>query len=522
MEEIILYKKPVEMPVKLNVWCAFPAVYNFAMSALGYLTVFKSIDTIEGIFAERIYTDSEKTFLNVNDVNIISFSLSFELDYLGILEILKKYNIPFLYKERSENHPLIYGGGPVLSANFEPFKNFFDFIMIGDCEVNIKKVFEILRNNTDKTKTEKLKLLSQIEGIYVPSLNNKVKKITAPLNECVSTPILTEKSFFPNTYIIEIERGCPQNCAFCLTSYINNPVRFNSYEEIISKIDEGLKYTNKIALLGALICSHPQIDDICNYISSKADSCQKKIEVSVSSLRADYVSDSILSMLRKCGQNTATIAVEAGSERLRNIINKKLSDADIFNVIDKMVSFGFKGLKIYGIIGLPTETCEDLDAFVNFVKQIKIKHKQFNIIPSFSTFVPKAHTPFQFAKREDTKTLEKKIEYLKKQFAKIGIKIRVSSAKWDYVQSLLSRGTDELTPYLIDVFNEGANLGNFKNIYKKYEKKGLLKNPDIVALNEIPLDENLPWEGIEYNKNKEFLKKEYKRLMNLNEYRNLI
>lgn len=513
MSEIFLYQTNKTEETKLNVWCAFPAVYNFGMSALGYLAVFQMIDTIDGIYAERIFTDSEKTQIRPDEADVISFSFSFEVDFLGIMSILEKYKIPFLAKDRAENAPLIYGGGPVLSANPEPFAELFDFIMVGDAEPHIKEVFEYLKENTDKTKQEKLEYLAKIEGVYVPALKNKVKKVTAPLDRCLSTPILTDKSFFPDTFIIELERGCPQCCAFCLTSFLNRPVRYCSYEEIIEKIELGLKYTNKLAFLGALICAHPRIDDICQYIIDKVNSGME-LEVSVSSLRADYVSDKTLEMLHKCGQRTATIAIEAGSDRLRKVINKQLTKQDILGVVDKMVAHGFTGLKMYGILGLPTETYEDLDAFVDLCKEIKQKYKTFTLTPSFSTFVPKAHTPFQFAKREATKELEKKNEYIKKQFAKIGIKARTGSVKWDYIQALLSRGGRELTPYLIEVYKQGANLGAFKSVYKEFQKAGKLQNSDKIALDEQTC-EQLPWNFIEYSRNCDFLNAEYKRLLTL-------
>ncbi len=518
MSEICLYSTNKTKETLLNVWCAFPAVYNFGMSALGYLTVAKYIDSVDGIFSERIFTDTEKTYIKQNEVDIISFSFSFEMDYLGILGIMKKYNIPFYAKDRDENQPLICAGGPVVTANPEPFAELFDFITVGDAEPNIKQIYECLMNNKSKTKQERLQLLSEIEGVYIPTLKDekyKVKKVTSCIETCVSSPILTEKSFFPNTFIIEVERGCPQNCAFCLTSVLNTPVRFCPYEEIIEQIEIGLKYTNKLALLGALICSHPRIDDICQYIIDKVDSGMQ-LEVTVSSLRADYVSDTVLEMLHKCGQKTATIAIEAGSDRLRKVINKHLSKDDILCVVDKMVKHGFTGLKMYGILGLPTETYEDLDSFVELCKEIKQKYKGFLLTPSFSTFVPKAHTPFQFAKREDTKTLEKKNEYIKKEFAKIGIKARTGSVKWDYVQSLISRGDRTLTPYLIEVFNQGANLGAFKSVYKEFENKGLLKDSDEYALNEQSSDDILPWDFIEFSRKRSFLVTEYKRLMGLN------
>lgn len=514
MAEQYLYDPVRTSASKLNVWCAFPAVRNFGMSALGYLSVFKSINTIEDIFSERIFTDTERTYINSKDVDVISFSFSFELDYLGILKILEKYNIPFLAKDRAENAPLIYGGGPVLTTNPEPFAEIFDFIMIGDAEPHIKEVFEILRDNREKPKFEKLKLIAKIEGIYVPAFKTdsyEVKKVTSNNKACTYTPILTEESFFSNTFIIEVERGCPKNCAFCLTSYINNPVRFFDYEDIIEKIELGLKYTNKIALLGALICAHPRIDDICDYIIKKVDSGMD-IEVSVSSLRADYVSDKTLEMLHKCGQRTATIAVEAGSDRLRKVINKQLTNEEILSVTEKLYKHGFSGVKMYGILGLPTETYEDLDSFVDLCKQIKQKYKGFTVTPAFSTFVPKAQTPFQYAKKEDTKSLEKKNEYIKKEFAKIGIKARTSSVKWDYIQALLSRGDRSLTPYLIEVYKQGGNIGAFKSVYKEFNKQGLLKPSDDFALNELKEDVT-PWNFIKYDNNKISLNAEYKRLL---------
>lgn len=517
MSETYLYSTNKTNETKLNVWCAFPAVYNFGMSALGYLAVAKYIDNIDGVYSERIFTDTDRTNTMKENVDVITFSFSFEMDYLGILNILKKYNIPFYAKDRDENQPLICAGGPVVSANPEPFAELFDFITIGDAEPNINQIYNCLINNKEKSKTEKLAHLSEIDGVYIPSLkdgNYKVKKVSSCLDTCVSTPILTEKSFFSNTFIIEVERGCPQSCAFCLTSFLNTPVRFCPYEEIIEQIETGLKYTNKLALLGALICAHPRIDDICQYIIDKVDS-GLELEVTVSSLRADYVSDTVLEMLHKCGQKTATIAVEAGSDRLRKVINKHLTKDDIMSIVDKMVKHGFTGLKMYGILGLPTETYEDLDAFVELCKEIKQKYKGFILTPSFSTFVPKAHTPFQFAKREDTKTLEKKNEYIKKEFAKIGIKARTSSVKWDFIQALISRGDRTLTPYLIEVFNQGANIGAFKFVYKDFEKNGLLKSADEFAVNEINFDKILPWDFIEYPRNRQFLEKEYKRLMSL-------
>lgn len=528
--ETYLYKKENKTQTKLNLWMAYPGIKSFGMASLGYLTVFKTIDTIDGIFAERIFTDTKDTRIKLQDVDVFGFSFSFELDILCILKLLKQYNIPFKNTERNSGHPLIYGGGPVLTANPEPFAPFFDFIMIGDIEPIGKQVFQYIRDNKEMPRNELLSKLAKFEGIYVPSLTKfdekqnkvltldnkefKVKKISAELSECTYTPILSKDSYFSNTFIVEIERGCPQRCGFCLASYLNLPTRCCSIENLIKTFELGLKYTNKIALLGALVCGHPDFDKICDFFIKKIDNGEN-IELTISSLRADYVSPKTIEMLVKSGQRTATIAVEAGSERLRKIINKNLSEKEIMDVVKIAEDNGLKGLKMYAMIGLPTETYDDLDELVALIKRIKTKHKTFDITLGFSTFVPKAQTPFQYAQREDTKSLEKKYEYLKKEFHKIGVKIRTSSVKWDYIQALLSRGDRRLCDYLISVFESECNLGAFKKSYKELKKSKNLPSSDYYALEEKSTDKNLPWDFIENFISNKDLADEYNRLLRL-------
>lgn len=528
MSEIFLYPHDHSKNNELNVWLAFPGIYAFGMSSIGYLSIFKTIDEIEDVFIERVFTDTKSTSLKVSDVDLIGFSFSFELDFLSIFKIMKQQNIPYLAKDRDESHPLIFGGGPVLSSNPEPFALIFDFIMIGDAENNEKFIIETIKDNKNLSKEQILEKLSNIEGVYVPSLtifdpeNNlvttkegkpySVTKTTADLSECVYTPILSEESYFSNTFIVEIARGCPKKCGFCLASYLNLPVRFCSYENIIEKLEMGLKHTNKIALLGAMIAAHPRFDDICDYIIAKVDAGEK-IELTVSSLRADYVSAKTIEMLVKCGQRTATIAIEAGSERLRKVINKDLTEEQILSMINIAKENGLKGLKIYGMIGLPTETQEDLDQLLELAKKIKKMHKGFDFSMSFATFVPKAHTPFQYCERDSTKSLEKKYEYLKKQFHKLGIKIRCSSVKWDYIQAIFSRGDRRLADYLVEVFESGSNIGCFRNTYKKFVQEKKLPESDEFAIKAIDLNRNNPWDFVKIHKDNAILKQEYNRLL---------
>lgn len=512
MKEKFLYKVKSKN-TDFKIWMAFPGIYSFSMSSIGYLWICKNIDMLENVHLERICTDTKKTDFKIQDVNLIGFSFSFDLDFLNIFKILEKYKIPLKSSERNHSCPLIFGGGPVLSANPEPFIDFFDFIIMGDGEgVNVEAV-KICEKNKLKNKQFILEELSQIEGIYVPSLKQKtVKKVNCELSDCISTPILSEKSFFKDTYIIEIARGCSNRCGFCLASYLNLPQRFVKYEKVVESIDSGLKHTNKIALLGALISAHPRFEDICKYIYNKAHE-NPGIELSVSSLRADAIDPDVIKTLVKCGQKTTTIAIEAGSNRLRKVINKNLSEEQILNMVDVAEKNGLKGLKIYAMIGLPTETYQDLEEMVNLVKKIKKSHKGFSLGFSFSTFVPKPHTPFQWCKREETKSLEKKQSYLKKEFHKLGVKANFSSAKWDYYQTLLSRGGRELSKYIIKVHDMGGNIGAFKAAYKAVKSQNNLPDSDFYTLREYDLEEKLPWDFIQVPPGKEFLKKEYLRLL---------
>lgn len=513
--EKFLYENLKNKNADYNVWMAFPGIYSFSMSSLGYLWVCRNIDLLEDVNLERICTDTKKTKFMAKDINLIGFSFSFDLDFLNIFKILDKYKIPLKSSQRDGNHPLIFGGGPVLSSNPEPFSEFFDFIILGDGEkVNIDAV-NICKNNKNKLKKEILEELSKIDGIYVPSLGHKnVKKISCELSDCIFTPILSEQSFFKNTFIIEIARGCSNRCGFCLASYLNLPQRFVSYEKVIESIDLGFKHTNKIALLGALISAHPKFDDICSYIYEKTQE-NPDIELSVSSLRSDAISPNAVKTLVACGQKHATIAIEAGSDRLRKVINKNLTEEQIMETVKIAEENGLKGLKIYAMIGLPTETSQDLKEMVNLVKKIKKIHKNFSLGFSFSTFVPKPHTPFQWCSREETKSLEKKQNYLKKEFHKLGIKASFSSAKWDYYQTLLSRGGRELCDYVLKVYELGGNIGAFKTAYKQISESENLPDSDFYTLRQFNLEENLPWDFIEVMPGKEFLKKEYLRLIQI-------
>ena len=505
--EIFLYERPIKKDYDFNMWFFFPGPESFAMSSLGYLWLYRAIDMLDGIDIERVYSDTKTTRIMRDKIDLIGMSFTFDTDFMAIFKFLEWNKYELKAKDRKETDPIIFAGGPVISSNPEPYKEIFDFMIIGDGEDTNLDATKLCHELKDKPKSEILLELSKMEGVYVPSLNKTVKKITKKLTECIYTPIISDGAFFPNTFILEVERGCANRCGFCLASYLNLPIRFVDYEKIIKTIELGLQHTNKIALLGAQITAHPRFKDICKYIEEKIDNGQD-IEMSVSSLRVDSFIPEVVNTLVKAGQKNLTLAIEAGSERLRRVINKNLTEEQIYKAIDVARDCGLKGIKFYGMIGLPTETQEDIEEIVNLSKRIKQKYKGFDINFGFSTFVPKANTPFQWFGREDEKSLEKKTNYLKKELHKLGIQISISSAKWDYYQALLSRGDENLTDYVIEVYKQGGKLGAFKKVAKEMKI-----NTDYYTIEDYSYDKELPWDYIDIRPGKEFLIEESKRLV---------
>ena len=499
--EKFLYKRNPKKNADYNIWMAFPGCYSFALSSLGYLHIFRLMDEMEEVNVERVYSDSTKTEIQFKDVNAIAFSSSFDLDFMSIFSMFDKYKIPYKTSDRDKNMPIIFCGGPVVTANPIPYKDFFDFMIIGDGEQLNTNVVTILADNKDKPKDEILKLLAKLNGVYVPTLNQeKIVKNSCKIENCVYTPILSDDAFFKDMFIIEISRGCANCCGFCMASYLNLPVRFAPYENIIEAIDLGLQYTNKIALLGAQVSIHPKFKQICEYIAQKVQK-NPEIEMSISSLRVDAVDDAMIKTLVSAHQKHVTIAIEAGSERLRKVINKNITEEQIKHTVETARLNGLKGVKIYAMIGIPTETQEDLNEIVRVAKELKQANKGFDISFAFSSFIPKPHTPLQ--------ELEKRQNFLQKEFHKIGVKTSFSSIKWDYWQTVLSRGDDKISDFIIDVYKNGSKLGAFKKAAKdKF-------NPDDYALRDFNVNEALSWDIIDLPPSKEVLIERHKKLLNL-------
>ncbi len=506
--ETKLYIPPAKQACNLVFWFCYPAINSFALSSLGYLWLLKEAEMLEDVCVEKVTTDTQNTRFMPSEVDLMAFSFSFDLDFLNILAMLDKYGIPLKTSDRGEEHPLVFAGGPVVSANPEPYRDFFDFVIIGDGErVNIEAI-ELIKANKNLTRAEKLKLLAQIEGIYVPTLPAVVKKSTKKLEQCIYSTILSDKAFFKDTFVLEVERGCANCCRFCLACFLNLPIRFVPLEELKRVIDLGLSHTNKIALLGAQISAHPKFHELCKYIYDKALE-NPEIEMNFSSLRVDAITPDVIKTLVLTGSHHTTLAIEAGSERLRKVINKNITEEQIFSAVRIAKENGLKGIKFYAMIGHPTETQEDIEELISLAKRLKSNFAGFDISFGISTFVPKAHTPFQWCGRESVKSLEKKTNYLKKEFHKLGINAGISSAKWDYWQAVLSRGDGSFTQFLIDTYKLGGKTGAFKQAAKQNNI-----DTDYFAETDWDLEAPLPWDFIELTAPpKKFLKSEYSKIL---------
>ena len=471
-EEKIIINIPAKQRDASLMAIAFPNIYSVGMASLGFQTAWKLFNQNEDLKAIRWFTDIEensgKSGFNARP-SYVGFSFSWELDYKNIFSMLEKNNIPLYSNERGEKDPIIFCGGQVPNANPEPFCDNFDFFLTGDLEEIaegfINKIVEI----KDLNREEKLNALAKLDGVYVPSCREQLRlfpttKRKTNRGNLTSSSILTPNSVWPDTFIVEVVRSCPELCRFCLASYGSLPFRTPDLKEsLIPVIDFGLKHTNKIGLLGASVTQHPEFEGLIEYLNGQNK--ENKIHVQIASVRADTISKNLANGLFELGAKSITMAVETGSERLREIINKKVSNQTITNSIETIYNAGFKSIKLYGMVGLPHETDSDLKETVNFLKEIKLKNKTKKLVWGSSVFVPKAGTPFQWYGVD--KDAEKKLKYYSKELHQIGVDFRAESYKWAQIQALISRGNRSINKILVDAYRYGSTLGSFSKAMRE-------------------------------------------------------
>ncbi len=489
---------------------AFPNEYSVGITSLGYQVVWATLAARSDLQVSRLFTDIHETL--PSQPELLGFSVSWELDYVNILSLLERLEVPIRASERT-HHPLVFGGGPVLTANPEPFADFFDVILLGDGEILLDALIDAYQSVRQADRTTQLRHLAQVPGIYIPSLYRvtydgaagavqridpidatipaQIEKQTYRGNTLSASTVVTEKAAWENIFMVEVVRSCPEMCRFCLASYLTLPFRAASVEEsLIPAIARGLQVTDRLGLLGASVTQHPEFESLLDYINRPE---HDDVRVTIASVRTNTVTPTLAATLVKHDTKSITIAVESGSDRLRQIINKKLTNDEITQAAINAKAGGLSALKLYGMAGVPGEEPEDLEDTVAMMKRLKKAAPGLRLTLGCSTFVPKAHTPFQWF--GVNRQAEKRLQFLQKQLRPHGIDFRPESYNWSVIQTLISRGDRRLTPLLELTRHYGDSLGSYRRAFK--ELKGTLPDLDFYVHETWPLDQVLPWSHLQ-------------------------
>jgi len=524
---------------QLNICLVSPSRYQTGMSSLGFQTVYALFASSAGVNCERAFLPeradldqllrsgqpllSLETRRPLSDFDIIAFSTSFEPDYLNIPHILNLSRIPLRSADRTGSDPLIIAGGAAFFINPEPVADFIDVICIGEGEEIIPNLVAALMSPECGARRGLLEALAPLPGIYIPAFHQpryesgklvaydgvsgtsaSVARACAPLERHppAQSVILTENTEFGDMFLIEVSRGCARGCRFCTSGFIYGPFRQHPYDAIVTAVDEGLKHRRKIGLVGAAVSDFHEIGRLCSYIVGQG------AKVSVSSLRIDRLDTDMVDALVACGHKTISLAPEGGSQRLRDLIRKNLTEEQILDACDMLISRDILNLKLYVIIGLPTETEEDLTELIRLVLAIRervVERARTNkrlgeITLSVNPFIPKPFTPFQWCGMEPLPSLERKVKLLENSLRGVAnVNLKVESLKGCYLQALLSRG-DRRCSALLAEMADGSNL--------KKAAKLCSMDTDALVYRTIPGDELLPWEIIG-SADRQMLRSEY-------------
>ncbi len=477
----MLFKPALPIGSSLKAVLAFPSTYSIGITSLGYQVIWTKLAQRRDVDVRRLFTDQGDP--QHRNCDLFGLSLSWELDGPILLELLEKQKIPAWSYQRKDNDPIVFGGGPVLTSNPEPMAPFFDVILLGDGEELVSIFIDTMKSIKGLERSKQLIELAKIPGIYVPSLYSpeydqngsliRIKPIIFGIQETIKkqtfngnilshSTVITPDSAWPDIHMVEVVRSCPEMCRFCMASYLTLPFRTNSLDEgLIPAVEKGLPITKRIGLLGASVTQHPQFIELMEWLDrDELDG----IRLSVSSVRANTINPKISKILAKRGSKSITMAVESGSQRIREVINKKISEEEIYAAARYAQEGGLKGVKLYGMVGLPTEDDDDIESTSNLLLNIKKKTPGIRIILGLSTFVPKAQTPFQW--HGVNPMAEQRLKMLTKLLKPKGIDVRPESYNWSLIQALISRGDRRLASVIYEIRNTKKKLGDWKKAYK--------------------------------------------------------
>ncbi len=551
-DEYLSYNKDFDK-AQVKIALAFPDKYEIAISNLGQKILYDIINSDERFMADRIYAPdfdyreilkqnnrvlcSLESKKEANKFDIIGFSLQYELAYPTVLEMLELSHIPVLRKDREENSPIIMAGGPG-AFNPRPIENFIDLFMVGDGEELIIDVLEAYQElkNKGKTRSEIILELAKIEGVFCPELQNKTRKRIFDIsksNKAPQSPIPYSSSVHDRT-IIEIRRGCGRMCRFCQAGHVNLPIRERKAQDVISMVEDSISKTgyDEYSLLSLSSNDYTNIESVIECLSDSMN--KKKVSVSLPSQRIDRYSQKLAQLVRGVRSTTVTLAPEAGSQRLRNVINKNLTEEQIIETILSCYKNGFSNVKLYFMIGLPTETYEDIDEMVELFAKIKYQAKQLrkelelrdalNLTCTLSIFVPKPFTPFQWCAQLAQEEVHNRIKYLLDKVKPLkGVKINYHSSFTSKVECAMTRADERYNDFLLKLHEKGQYLTTWdENIDKQLWEDTALEcgiNINEEAQKEFKLDEELPWDIIDVGLDKSWLVEQYNNAM---AYKNIL